>query len=105
MENFTIHPETKIGHIHLKVSDINRALVFIGILGFEVVAEWEDEDGGAAFLSAGGYHHHIGLNTWYTKGATPPPSGHTGMFHVAILLPSRKDLAKVVKRLVDSNYS
>ncbi len=105
MEKFTIHPETKIGHIHLKVSDIERALKFYrDILGFEIVAEWEDEDGGAAFLSAGGYHHHIGLNTWYTKGATPPPVGHTGMFHVAILLPSRKELAKVLQRLINHSY-
>lgn len=105
MEKFTIHPATKIGHIHLKVSDINRSLKFYkDLLGFEVVAEWEDEEGGAAFLSAGGYHHHIGLNTWSTKGATPPPAGHTGMFHVALLLPSRKELAKVLQRLMDHNY-
>lgn len=105
MEKYTIHPETRIGHVHLKVSDIERALKFYrDLLGFEVVAQWDDEDGGAAFVSAGGYHHHIGLNTWYTKGATPAPAGHTGLYHVAVLFPNRKELAKMFKRLLDANY-
>jgi catechol 2,3-dioxygenase len=97
-----IHPQTTIGHIHLTVSDLGRALSFYrDILGFEVTARYGDS---AVFLSAGGYHHHIGLNTWAGKGATPPPPGHTGMFHVAILFPSRYELAKAVRNLADHFY-
>jgi catechol 2,3-dioxygenase len=97
-----IHPQTTIGHIHLTVSDLDRALSFYrDILGFEVTARYGDS---AVFLSAGGYHHHIGLNTWAGKGATPPPPGHTGMFHVAILYPSRYELAKAVRSLADNFY-
>ncbi len=97
-----LHPETRIGHIHLKVSDIQRALDFYeGILGFTVTSRMGDQ---AAFVSAGGYHHHIGLNTWESKGSTPPPAGHTGLFHFAILLPTRKSLADVVRRLQHANY-
>lgn len=97
-----IHPQTMIGHVHLTVSDLERALRFYrDLLGFEVTAKYGDS---AVFLSAGGYHHHIGLNTWAGEGATPAPVGHTGLYHVAILLPSRKDLANVVKRLLDSGY-
>lgn len=97
-----IHPETTIGHVHLTVSDLDRALAFYrDLLGFEVTARYGDH---AVFLSAGGYHHHIGLNTWAGKGATPPPEGHTGLYHVAILLPSRKALATTIKRLIDANY-
>ena len=77
-----IHPETRIGHVHLKVADIERALGFYrDLLGFEVT-QWYGED--AVFLSAGGYHHHIGLNTWKSKGGRPPPSGTTGLYHLAI---------------------
>jgi catechol 2,3-dioxygenase len=97
-----IHPETTIGHVHLTVSDLDRALTFYrDLLGFEVTTHYGDS---AVFLSAGGYHHHIGLNTWAGKGATPPPVGHTGLFHVAILYPSRKELARALKRLFDANY-
>jgi catechol 2,3-dioxygenase len=97
-----IHPETTIGHIHLTVGDLERALGFYrDLLGFEVTAKYGDS---AVFLSAGGYHHHIGLNTWAGKGATPPPAGHTGMYHAAILFPNRKALAKVLKRLIDAGY-
>lgn len=97
-----IDPQTVIGHVHLKVSDIDRALTFYrDILGFEVQSRIGDQ---AVFLSAGGYHHHIALNTWESKGGAPAPFGHTGLYHVAILLPSRKALAETVKRVVDANY-
>jgi catechol 2,3-dioxygenase len=97
-----IHPETTIGHVHLIVSDLERALGFYrDLLGFEVTAKYGEQ---AVFLSAGGYHHHIGLNTWAGKGATPPPEGHTGLYHAAILFPNRKALATVLKRLLDSDY-
>lgn len=96
------HPETQVGHIHLTVADLDRAMAFYcDMLGFEISARYGDS---AVFLSAGGYHHHIGLNTWAGKGATPPPQGHTGMYHVAFLYPSRLELAKVLKHLIDNNY-
>src|SRR5665213_1580407 len=96
------HPETTVGHIHLTVSDLERSLAFYrDLLGFEVSARYGDR---AVFLSAGGYHHHIGLNTWNGKGAKPAPRGHTGMYHVAFLYPNRKELAKVLKRIVDAGY-
>jgi catechol 2,3-dioxygenase len=97
-----IDPNTTIGHVHLKVSDIEQSLGFYrDILGFEVQSRIGDQ---AVFLSAGGYHHHIGLNTWESKGATPAPAGHTGLYHTAILLPSRKALAQVVKSIMDAQY-
>lgn len=97
-----IHPDTRIGHIHLTVSDLEKSLKFYrDLLGFEVTTWYGNS---AVFLSAGGYHHHIGLNTWAGKNATPPPPGHTGMYHFAILLPDRKELAKVFKRLWETNY-
>lgn len=100
--NNTIHPQTTIGHVHLKVSDIEKALTFYqDLLGFSVTARLGSD---AVFLSAGGYHHHIGLNTWESKGGSPAPAGHTGLYHVAILLPSRKELAKTVKQLLDNHY-
>ena len=96
------HPETTIGHVHLSVADLERSLVFYrDILGFEVTARYGDS---AVFLSAGGYHHHIALNTWAGKGVEPPPQGHSGLYHFAILFPTRKDLALVLKRLVDAQY-
>lgn len=96
------HPETTVGHIHLTVSDLDRALVFYrDLLGFEISARYGDS---AVFLSAGGYHHHIGLNTWAGHGATPAPRGHTGMYHVAFLYPSRLELAKVLKKIIDVQY-
>ena len=96
------HPETVIGHVHLHVADIERSLGFYrDILGFEVTARYGDS---AVFLSAGGYHHHIGLNTWQGKGAPPAPSGHAGLYHFAILFPTRKELATVLKRLIDAGY-
>ena len=96
----TIDPGVDIGHVHLKVSDIDRALEFyVGVLGFEEQARMGDQ---AAFISAGGYHHHIGLNTWESKGGTPPPPGHTGLYHVAIRYPSRPALADALKRVLDA---
>jgi len=98
----SIHPEVTVGHVHLTVSDLDRALAFYrDILGFEVTTRI---GGSAVFLSAGGYHHHIGLNTWAGKGAKPAPDGHTGLYHVAFLYPSRKELAKVLRKLVDNKY-
>jgi catechol 2,3-dioxygenase len=95
-------PATCIGHVHLKVADIERALLFYrDILGFQVM-QWYGES--AVFLSAGGYHHHIGLNTWYSKGAPPAPQRSAGLFHAAILYPTRKDLAMVLKRLLEAGY-
>ena len=96
----TIDPGADIGHVHLKVADIDRALAFyVGVLGFEEQARMGDQ---AAFISAGGYHHHIGLNTWESKGGTPPPPGHTGLYHVAIRYPNRAALAKAAKSVVDA---
>ena len=89
-----------IGHVHLKVADIERALGFYcGVLGFELQQRFGAQ---AAFISAGGYHHHIGLNTWESLGGQPPPPGTTGLYHLAILYPSRADLADALKRLVDN---
>jgi catechol 2,3-dioxygenase len=99
---YTIPPNTRIGHVHLKVADLNRALDFYcGLLGFELITSYGTE---AAFISAGGYHHHIGLNTWYSKDAPPAPVRSAGLFHTAILYPTRHDLALVYKRLLDARY-
>src|SRR5881398_3466246 len=93
---------TRIGHVHLKVADLDRALGFYcDVLGFELQQRLGS---GAAFISAGGYHHHIGLNTWESKGGSPPPPGTTGLYHHAILYPSRRALALAVKRLVDHRW-
>jgi catechol 2,3-dioxygenase len=95
-----LDPRVDIGHVHLKVSDLDRALAFYsGVLGFDVVVRLGDE---AAFISAGGYHHHIGLNTWESRGAGPPPPNTTGLFHTAIRFPDRKTLAEAVKRVVEA---
>jgi catechol 2,3-dioxygenase len=89
---------TRIGHVHLKVADLDRALGFYcGVLGFEIMQRYGDQ---AAFISAGGYHHHIGLNTWESKGGHPPPPGSTGLFHTAILYPSRAALADALHRVL-----
>ena len=94
-----IHPGADIGHVHLKVSDLERAVSFYSeVLGFEVQARYGDQ---AAFLGAGGYHHHIGLNTWQSLGGPPPPPGTTGLFHAAIRYPTREALARAVRRVVE----
>lgn len=101
-DDYKIPAATRIGHIHLKVSDLEKALSFYrDLLGFEVTQYYGDS---AVFLSAGGYHHHIGLNTWHSNGAGPAPSRSCGLYHTAILYPSRKDLAVVLKRLIDAHY-
>jgi catechol 2,3-dioxygenase len=98
-----IAPGTRIGHVHLKVADLNRALGFyVGVLGFELMQAYGDQ---AAFISAGGYHHHIGLNTWESKGGVPPAPGTTGLFHTAILYPSRAALADALHRLIEAGIS
>ncbi|HVT60117.1 MAG TPA: VOC family protein [Thermoanaerobaculia bacterium] len=97
---YTIPAATDIGHVHLKVADLERALAFYrGVLGFELTARYGSQ---AAFVSAGGYHHHIGLNTWESPGGTPPPPGHTGLYHFAIRYPTRQALATAVARLLDA---
>lgn len=99
---YTVPAGAQIGHVHLKVSDLDKALAFYhDLLGFEIMQKYGDS---AVFLSAGGYHHHIGLNTWYSKNAPPAPTRACGLFHTAILYPSRKELAQVLARLVDANY-
>ena len=99
-QNYIVPTGTYIGHVHLKVSDIQRALGFYcGVLGFELQVMYGTE---AAFISAGGYHHHIGLNTWESKGGLPPAPGTTGLFHTAILYPTRGDLANALKRVIAS---
>ena len=98
--NHPIDPRVRIGHVHLKVADLERALQFYcGVLGFEVQQRFGNE---AAFISAGGYHHHIGLNTWESKGGSPPPPGRTGLYHTAILYPTRAALADAVRRVLDA---
>ena len=95
-----VHPATRIGHVHLKVADLDRAIAFYsGVLGFEVTQKYGRQ---AAFLSAGGYHHHIGLNTWESRNGTPPPPGHTGLFHTAFLYADRAQLADALRRLVEA---
>ncbi len=102
MNPYTIPAETRIGHVHLKVSDLQRSLDFYcDLLGFELMVRYGEE---AAFISAGGYHHHIGLNTWYSKGKPPAPVAAAGLFHTAIVYPERRDLAIALRRLVDANY-
>jgi catechol 2,3-dioxygenase len=96
-----IDPQVHIGHVHLKVADLDRALAFYcGVLGFELKQRYGSQ---AAFVAAGGYHHHLGLNTWEKRGGSPPPHGTTGLFHLAILYPSRAVLADALKRLIESH--
>jgi catechol 2,3-dioxygenase len=99
MSDYTIPAGTTIGHVHLKVADLDRAESFYrDVLGFEVQQHY---DNSASFLSAGGYHHHIGLNIWQSRGGSPPTPGTTGLFHLAVLYPTRSDLARAVKQLVE----
>jgi catechol 2,3-dioxygenase len=98
MNERPIDARTTIGHVHLKVADLDRALAFYcGVLGFEITQRWGTS---AAFISAGAYHHHIGLNTWESRGGSPPPPGSTGLFHLAILYPPRAALADALRRVV-----
>jgi catechol 2,3-dioxygenase len=102
MSEYKIPAQTRIGHVHLKVSDLQKSLDFYcGLLGFEKVMLYGSQ---AAFISAGGYHHHIGLNTWQSKGAPPAPEYAPGLYHTAILYPERKDLAAILQRLIDAKY-
>ena len=102
MKDYIIPAQTRIGHVHLKVSDLGKSLAFYcDLLGFEITTMYGDQ---AAFISAGGYHHHIGLNTWYSKGAPPSLERGVGLFHTAIVYPSRKDLAFILQRLIDAKY-
>jgi len=97
-----VHPETRIGHVHLRVSDLDRAVAFYrDVLGFREMQRYGSQ---AAFLSAGGYHHHIGLNTWESWGGSPPPQGSTGLYHAAILYPNRRELARALMRLIEHGY-
>jgi catechol 2,3-dioxygenase len=97
-ESQSIDPRVRVGHVHLKVADLEQALAFYcGVLGFELMQRHGDE---AAFVSAGGYHHHIGLNTWESAGGSPPPPGATGLYHFAILYPTRAELGDALRRLL-----
>jgi catechol 2,3-dioxygenase len=99
----TLDPNVHIGHVHLKVANLQRALDFYcGVLGFELTQRYGEE---AAFVSAGGYHHHIGLNTWESRDGSPPPKGATGLYHFAILYPTRAALADALRRLMQANIS
>ena len=99
----TIDPNVRIGHVHLKVANLQRALDFYcSVLGFELTQHYGEE---AAFVSAGGYHHHIGLNTWESRDGSPPPKGATGLYHFAILYPTRAALADALRRLMQANIS
>jgi len=101
-KDYIIPSQTRIGHVHLKVADIKRSLAFYcDLLGFELTTMYGTD---AAFISAGGYHHHIGLNTWYSKEMAPAPVHSVGLFHTAILYPTRKDLAFIYNRLMQANY-
>ncbi|SEK34794.1 VOC family protein [Parapedobacter koreensis] len=101
-DQYTIPPLTRIGHVHLKVSDLERSLEFYcGLLGFELTTRYGRQ---AAFIAAGGYHHHIGLNTWHSEGAPPAPIRSAGLYHTAILYPTRKDLAMIFDRLREARY-
>jgi catechol 2,3-dioxygenase len=98
----SIPAETRIGHVHLKVADLDRALAFYrDVLGFDLINRFGDQ---AAFVSAGGYHHHLGLNTWESRGGSAPPFGSTGLYHFAINYPTRRDLAAALKRLLDHGW-
>ena len=100
---YDIHPGTRIGHVHLKVSDIHASETFYrDVLGFEVTARYGSD---AVFMSAGGYHHHIGLNTWHSKGGSPPPARSTGLFHLAILYSNRKELARAVAAVLEAGVA
>jgi catechol 2,3-dioxygenase len=101
-KDYIVPAQTRIGHVHLKVSDLNRSLEFYcDLLGFEITTMYGSQ---AAFISAGGYHHHIGLNTWHSKDAPPARKDAVGLYHTAILYPTRRDLAVILRRLLDASY-
>ncbi len=101
-DEYNIPEQTQIGHVHLKVADLDRSIAFYcKLLGFSITTMYGED---AAFISAGGYHHHIGLNTWYSKGGHPAPRQSAGLFHTAILYPTRKDLATIYKRIKQAGY-
>jgi catechol 2,3-dioxygenase len=103
VSNTPIHPGTRIGHVHLKVANIDHALAFYcGVLGFNLKIRFDDS---AAFIAAGDYHHHIGLNTWESAGGTAPAPGTTGLYHLAILYPTRADLGNALQRLIDAGIA
>jgi len=104
MNSTAIHPAVRVGHVHLRVADLDRSLAFYrDALGFELTADGREAGlpPAVAFLAAGDYHHHIALNTWESAGATPPPPGHTGLYHVAFVYPDRHELGRVLRRLLD----
>jgi len=106
MNTSSIHPDVRIGHVHLQVANLDRATAFYrDVLGFEVTLYGPDIGVAAAWLVAGDYHHHIALNTWLSEGGTPPPVGHTGLHHVEIVYPNRRELARAVKRVLDHGYA
>lgn len=101
-DKYVLPEKTRIGHVHLKVTDLDRAIQFYsGLLGFQVTMNYGSQ---AAFLSAGGYHHHIGLNTWHSKDASPAPVNTAGLYHLALVYPERRDLAVILKRLLNAKY-
>lgn len=106
MNELESHPDVRIGHVHLRVADLARATAFYrDVLGFDVMAYGPDLGvPGAAFLSSGGYHHHIGLNTWESEGGSPSPTGHTGLYHFALIYPDRLGLGHAVERVLDHGY-
>jgi catechol 2,3-dioxygenase len=101
----TIHPDVRVGHVHLQVADLDRAIGFYrDVLGFGVTADGRAVGVDGAFLAAGAYHHHVGLNTFESAGGTPPPAGHTGLYHVAFLYPDGRELGRAVRRALDHDY-
>lgn len=101
--SYNTHPETRVGHVHLKVADLDRAIAFYrDVMGFELMQRYGSQ---AAFLSAGGYHHHIGLNTWQSRGGGSPAPGTTGLFHVAFLYPDRTALARALRQVIDAGVA
>jgi catechol 2,3-dioxygenase len=105
MRTNAIHPAVRVGHVHLRVSDLDRAIGFYrDALGLGVTADGREAGLDAAFLAAGDYHHHVGLNTWESAGGTLPPPGHTGLYHVAFLYPDRRELGHAVRRLLDHGW-
>jgi len=102
MQSEPIHPAVRVGHVHLRVADVDRSLAFYrDALGLNLTADGRERGLDAAFLAAGDYHHHVGINTWESEGADPPPPGHTGLYHVAFVYPDRRELGRAVQRLLE----